>query len=70
MLILLNFLWDSTGLARKRGDFKSQFFWAPMGQGNCNCLHYIHSPIANLVTIEKWTELLLSRNIPKMEIAL
>jgi hypothetical protein len=69
MLILLNFLQDNTGLARKMGDFKSQFFWATMEQRNCNCLHCIHSSVANLVTIEKWTELLQSRNVTTMEIA-
>lgn len=69
MLILLNFLQDNTGLSRKMGNFKSQFYWAPMGQGNCNCVRCIHSPVANLVTIEQWTELLQSRNIIKMGIA-
>ena len=68
VLILLNFLQDNIGLARKVGDFKSQFFWATLGQGNCSCLHCIHSLIANLVTMERWTMLLQSRNITKMEI--
>jgi hypothetical protein len=63
-LIFLNFLQDNTGLARKMGDFKSRFFWAPVGQGNC-----IRSSVANLVTIGKWTELLQSRDVTKMEIA-